>query len=207
MHEPGPWVESMFKHMLRDRGVDIVEEEHEATGDGKTIVHEGPTLAETMKHFHEVSENAVGEVLLHEIALSRGIAQPDWPDGAKIIIDWLVETAGLERDSFRLVDGSGLSRYNLISADSAVKLLQYLHKNKDFKVFFDSLPMEKVNGKDCVSAKGGSMTGVSTISGYLRTDEGRLLAFSLLANGFIGSNDPIKDLRQKVWKELVRYKN
>jgi D-alanyl-D-alanine carboxypeptidase/D-alanyl-D-alanine-endopeptidase (penicillin-binding protein 4) len=204
MHDPGPWVESLFKHLLQERGVEITDVEHDSSHAGKSLVHKGPTLAETMKHFHDKSENAVGEVWLHEIAVAKRAERADWPTGAKLITAWLVDKAGLEAGSFRLVDGSGLSRYNLISADSAVKLLTHMQKNEHFKVFFDSLPKEKVDGKECVYAKGGSMTGVSTISGYLRTGDGRLLAFSLLTNGIIGPSDPIKDLRQDVWKTLVR---
>jgi len=47
------------------------------------------------------------------------------------------------------------------------------------------------------------MSGVSTISGYVDTLGGRRLAFSLLANGFIGSAEPVFDLREKLWKILV----
>jgi D-alanyl-D-alanine carboxypeptidase len=50
------------------------------------------------------------------------------------------------------------------------------------------------------------MSSVSTISGYLQTLAGRQLAFSLLGNGFIGSSEPVRDLRGKVWSILVRYR-
>lgn len=224
MHDPGPWVAGMFTQMLAEEGVSFSPSPRKeaANSNDKTppreIVHEGPTLAETLKHFNHVSENAVGEVLLHEIALARGVKRPDWPDGAKAISEWLVEQAKLEPGSFRYVDGSGLSRYNLISADSSVRLLHYLQQSDDFEPFFQSLPtsevklegVETAGAKDTsteprVSAKGGSMSSVSTMSGYLRTLDGRLLAFSLLANGFIGKNEPVFDLRQQVWRELVRY--
>jgi D-alanyl-D-alanine carboxypeptidase/D-alanyl-D-alanine-endopeptidase (penicillin-binding protein 4) len=225
MHDPGPWVAGMFTRMLAEAGVNfsppsrkaVAEPNDEATA--RELVHEGPTLAEMLKHFNHVSENAVGEVLLHEIALARGVERPDWPEGAKAISKWLVEQAKLEPGSFRYVDGSGLSRYNLISADSSVRLLQYLKQSDDFEPFFQSLPTSEVKLDEAmlagasdqspaprVSAKGGSMSSVSTMSGYLRTLDGRLLAFSLLANGFIGNNEPVFDLRQQVWRELVRYR-
>ncbi len=224
MHDPGSWVAGMFSRMLAEEGVNfsppsrkaVAEPNDEATA--RELVHEGPTLAETLKHFNHVSENAVGEVLLHEIALARGVERPDWPDGATAISKWLVEQAKLEPGSFRYVDGSGLSRYNLISADSAVRLLQYLKQSDDFEPFYQSLPTSEVKLDEAtlagasdqspaprVSAKGGSMSSVSTMSGYLRTLDGRLLAFSLLANGFIGNNELVFDLRQQVWRELVRY--
>ena len=224
MHDPGPWIAGMFSQMLAEEGVNFSPPPRKRVKDAKgestarELVHQGPTLAETLKHFNHVSENAVGEVLLHEIALARGVERPDWPDGAMIISEWLVENAKLEPGSFRYVDGSGLSRYNLISADSSVRLLQHLKQSDDFEPFFNSLPTSEVKLDKAtksaatdkstaprVSAKGGSMSSVSTMSGYLRTLDGRLLAFSLLANGFIGNNEPVFDLRQQVWRELVRY--
>lgn len=225
MHDPAPWAAGLFAQMLVDEGVSFAPPKvakRVAAGDristAVEIVHESPTLAETLKHFHHESENAVGEVLLHEIAIARGVKQPDWSAGAKAIQCWLENNAKLEPGSFRMEDGSGLSRYNLISADSATRLLAHLHDSDDYETFFNSLPTEEVGldesegdaaGKDKttdprVSAKGGSMSSVSTISGYLRTLDGRTLAFSLLANGFIGSKKPIFDLRQQVWRELVK---
>jgi len=224
MHDPGPWVAGMFTQLLAEEGVNYSPSPRKQAAKpndetpARELVHEGPTLAETLKHFNHESENAVGEVLLHEIALARGVGRPDWPDGAKIISAWLVEKAKLEPGSFRYVDGSGLSRYNLISADSSVRLLQHLKQSDDFEPFFASLPTSEVKLDEAeligasdqsttprVSAKGGSMSSVSTMSGYVRTLDGRLLAFSLLANGFIGNNEPVFDFRQQVWRELVRY--
>ena len=57
-----------------------------------------------------------------------------------------------------------------------------------------------------VFAKSGGMSGVSTISGYVRTLDDRWLAFSLLGNGYIGSSAPVRELRGLVWAELVRYR-
>jgi PBP4 family serine-type D-alanyl-D-alanine carboxypeptidase len=212
VNDPGRWTAAVFEQMLRDRGVEFLPGMAGMAGTKPSFVispwvtHDGPPLSETLKHFNHESENAVGEVLLHEIAIEHGVKRPAWPAGAKVISKWLVDKAGLEKGSFRLVDGSGLSRYNLISADSSVRLLKYLHDSAHFDAFFQSLPIEKVDGKPVVSAKGGSMSGVSTMSGYIKTDDGRLLAFSLLANGFLGDNKPVFDLRQCVWRELVRYR-
>ena len=44
-----------------------------------------------------------------------------------------------------MVDGSGLSRYNLISADSSVRLLAMMRKHKHFDVYFRSLRAYKVD--------------------------------------------------------------
>ncbi len=211
MLDPGAWVAGVFNEMLLQRGVQFLEATEASSPlskDASRILSKGQLLAKTLKHFNTVSENAVGEVLLHEIAVAHGVEQPDWPAGAKLITEWLSEQAGLERGSFRLVDGSGLSRYNLISADSSVKLLQFMHTHPHGKVFFAALPTYEVevNGKkkSIVSAKSGGMGAVSTISGYIKTTQGQLLAFSLLANGYTGSAEPVFGLRQDVWKVLAQ---
>ena len=240
MHDPSPWIASVFKRMLEDRGVEVSDKHYVGKSADVTLVsQQGKTLAEAIKHFLKKSENAVGEMLLLKLAETQTEADVSWPVGAKVVTDWLVNTAGLEAGSFRIVDGSGLSRYNLISADSSVKLLVFMKRNEHFEPFFDGLPVYKVElpasggptsggpasggptsgGDDKwdgvplaefdderVFAKPGGMSGVSTISGYIKTLDGRWLAFSLLGNGYIGSSAPVRDLRGKVWAELVRYR-
>ncbi len=221
MHDPFPWIASVFKQMLEERGVKFV------TGCARDELlrhtltsREGENLAEALRHFLKVSENAVGEMVLLKLAETQTDGDVSWPAGAKVITDWLTNTAGLEPGSFRLVDGSGLSRYNLISADSSVKLLAFMKTHKHFAPFFDGLPIYKVplldnetwNNKPIthydpkrVFAKTGGMTGVSTISGYIKTLDNQWLAFSFLANGYTGSSKPVKELRNEIWTELIRY--
>ena len=211
MKDPPAWVAKRLTETLGASGVKV----DPTQGDLPTVVErmlvfDGTKLAETLRHFNNKSENAVGEVLLHEIAIAGGIKRPSWPDGAREITKWLRNTARLEGGSFKLVDGSGLSRYNLISADSSVKLLAFMRRHQHYSTFFEALPAYDVDtgkGKSqkLVRAKSGGMSGVSTISGYAQTLEGRQLAFSLLGNGFIGSGKPVRDLRGKVWRVLVRY--
>jgi D-alanyl-D-alanine carboxypeptidase/D-alanyl-D-alanine-endopeptidase (penicillin-binding protein 4) len=224
MHNPAIWIESVYTHLLRDRGVKVAGIPHDPDNwETRDFQWESPhTLAEALRHFLKVSENAVGEMVLLKLAETHGVTDEiDWPAGAKVISDWLVSTAGLEEGSFRLVDGSGLSRYNLISADSSVRLLAFMKTHEHFHPFFDGLPVYKValpEGEkwggvpvaefepERVFAKPGGMSGVSTISGYVKTLDGRWLAFSFLANGYIGSNKPVIELRNAVWSELVRYR-
>lgn len=235
MHDPPRWIAAVFTQMLLDRGVEVKKTNQTSFVATFPIKHDGKisqmpsikgkTNAEAVKHFLKKSENAVGEMLL--LTLSEKFGEGDkvsWLSGAKVISDWLVDEAGLERDSFRLVDGSGLSRYNLISADSSIRLLTYMkNESEHFEPFFDGLPIYKVTlpgaedgakwgdvplaefEDERVFAKPGGMSGVSTISGYVQTLDGRWLAFSLLGNGYIGSSAPVRDLRNQVWAELVRY--
>ncbi len=223
VHNPGKWVAGMVMAHLANRGIPIepatddvsakraAPDASSAIGNSAignsagmilTATRTSVTLAETLSHFQHESENAVGEVLLHELAVASGIRQPDWQQGAQVISSWLIESAGLEVGSFRIVDGSGLSRYNLISADSSIRLLRHMAQQDHFNAFYASLKKYELDGQPVVAAKSGGMSGVSTISGYLRTHDNRRLAFSFLANGFIGPSKPLIDLRTPLWQAM-----
>ena len=103
VENPAAWVAEEFRKMLIARGVTIATGDQEsAVGQQRTIIYDGVPLSDALKHFNHVSENAVGEVLLHEIAIAHGKSRPGWADGAERISDWLHNEAGLQRGSFRL---------------------------------------------------------------------------------------------------------
>ncbi|MEM7576615.1 MAG: D-alanyl-D-alanine carboxypeptidase/D-alanyl-D-alanine-endopeptidase [Planctomycetota bacterium] len=235
VHDPAKWIGSVVGAMLEARGVEVERDENglmrtaeapyemERSSRLEPVARvEGKPLADAVQHFLRVSENAVGEMLLLHLAEKFAPdGEVSWPAGATVISDWLVNEAGVDPESFRLVDGSGLSRYNLISANSSIQLLDFMDDHEHFAVFFDGLPVYDVQipgqgrwgdvplaefENQRVFAKPGGMSGVNTISGYLDTLDGRRLAFSLLANGYLGSSAPVRDLRGKVWSTLVRYR-
>lgn len=211
MHDPALWAGHVFRQMLLKEGVTVegdVRVTREPTNVRASLVHQGETVAAAIRHFNKTSENAVGEMLLHNMAVNRSKVPATWPEGARIIGDWLVDVAGLQSGSFRLVDGSGLSRYNLINADSSVRLLEFMHAHPHADVYFESLPVYEVelsdgSKRELVHAKPGGMSGVSTLSGYIRTLDGRTLVFSCLGNGYIGSNAPLRDLRSQIFRALA----
>lgn len=214
MHNPSRWVGEVFREMLERQGVSVGGEvrisRYSVGGDAVASSRSVP-LSKAIRHFNKTSENAVGEMLLLHLAMEEKETPTSWSQGATVISKWLVETAGLEEGSFRLVDGSGLSRYNLISAKSSTDLLSFMWKHSNKGVFLDSLPIYSVRLDDDVKAdrervfaKPGGMTGVSTISGYIHTLDDRWLAISFLANGYIGSNEPVIELRNKIFDTLVQ---
>jgi len=96
--------------------------------------------------------------------------------------------------SARLVDGSGLSRGNRASPQAVVRLLEGMRSTPSFPAFFESLAVAGRDGtlrrrmtggaaRGNCRAKTGTLSGVSTLSGYCRTRGGRNLSFSFLMNG------------------------
>ena len=100
----------------------------------------------------------------------------------------------------RWVDGSGLSRYNLFSPQSLVYILNKMQKEFGIKRLKTILPtggegtLKNYYQKDSsyIFAKTGSLSNHTAISGYLYSQKGKLLIFSVIANQFQGSTTQVR---------------
>ncbi|MDR2284760.1 MAG: D-alanyl-D-alanine carboxypeptidase [Sphingobacterium sp.] len=111
-------------------------------------------------------------------------------------------------DQGKWVDGSGLSRGNLISPDEFVKLLTVIYKSNDFERVKRILPHGNEGtlqglyaGYEAnIWAKTGTLADHLGLSGYLKTKKGNNLAFSFLINNFRGN---ASDYRKKMEEILI----
>jgi D-alanyl-D-alanine carboxypeptidase/D-alanyl-D-alanine-endopeptidase (penicillin-binding protein 4) len=214
---PGPWIASLLGRALAANGV-VHEGGLRVTHDGwpheVLMTAESPALREILVHFNRVSENAVGEVLLLNMAAEDGGGPATWPAGARAITGYATSTAGLAADGIRLVDGSGLSRYNLLTAEGFTTLLRHEAGKTGGTTLREVLPIIQVAypegypadaPRDRVRAKTGGMGGVNGLVGYITTIDGRELAFAWLANGFIGPAAPVVQLRDEILGRVVAW--
>ena len=157
-----------------------------------------PPLKEIIKVINKNSENFYSEQLLKTIGLEEeGFGSAD--NGVKAE-DMVFREMGILPEGMNIVDGSGLSRLNLVSPHQIVTLLNYMFKNKYFIPFFNSLPiagvdgtlgkrMKKTKAENNLRAKTGTHIGVSSISGYVYTLDNEPVSFSIIANNY---NVPVK---------------
>ena len=103
--------------------------------------------------------------------------------------------AGIAENDVALNDGSGLSRNDLISANTTVQLLRFMSRHKYFAQFRDALPIAGVDGtlrtrmrgtpaQGNVRAKTGSLSSVASLSGYVTSAAGEHLVFSMMLNNY-----------------------
>jgi len=107
------------------------------------------------------------------------------------------------------VDGSGLSRYNLFTPRSIVKLLQKIYEKMPQERLFNTLAIggkagtvrNQYKGREpFVFAKSGSLANNYSLSGYLRTKSNKILIFSLMNSGFVR---PTVEIRREVERILT----
>ena len=99
----------------------------------------------------------------------------------------------------KLVDGSGLSRSDRFTAAQLTKLLSHMFHHSSSSQFARSLPysgepelrwerrLAQAPYKGNVLAKTGTLSNVSTLSGYAKGRSGKVYAFSILCNGTKGN--------------------
>lgn len=155
------------------------------------------------------SDNFVAEQLLLACAGEKwGLLQQD------TLMQWMLDSVWQLPQRPRWVDGSGLSRYNLVSPLDLSQVLLRMWKMQPPERLLPLFPAGGVqgtlqdwyageNGKAYVFAKTGSMSGVHCLSGYVRCNSGNVLIFSFMHNHFVGSNRDWKTEMQRIL-EMIR---
>lgn len=158
------------------------------------------------------SVNLFAEHFLKHLAWQKtGLGTTE--DGCQFVLDFWKEK-GLNINGFFMNDGSGLSRFNAITASQMCRILNYMKTQSRYADhFFQSLPtagngtLTNFNSAefpiDSFRAKSGSMTRVRCYAGYLKTDSGRDLSFTIMLNNF---SCPMSEATRKIQELLLELK-
>jgi D-alanyl-D-alanine carboxypeptidase/D-alanyl-D-alanine-endopeptidase (penicillin-binding protein 4) len=127
------------------------------------------------------------------------------------IIDSLIIKTNLNYDNYNLADGSGISHYNLVSAELLVSILKYMYQNskENYNILKNSFPIAGIDGTllnrmqnteafKNVYAKTGTLSGVSTLSGYLKTANNHEITFSIFIQNFKGSSKIARSYQDRI---------
>ncbi|PIE50171.1 MAG: D-alanyl-D-alanine carboxypeptidase/D-alanyl-D-alanine-endopeptidase [Flavobacteriales bacterium] len=172
----------------------------------KITVYESPRLEDIIFYTNKRSDNALAEALMKASGFYTYGDQTK-SSGRQAVVEHLTEE-GFHLDGFNYHDGSGLSRKNKVSPIAHAKFLSNLMDEKHFPELFNSLPvggqsgtlrrMFKTTGNGQVFAKTGTLRGVKTLAGYIKTNKGETLVFSLLINNYRGSVSQVKKKMEKI---------
>lgn len=167
-------------------------------------------------NLNKVSDNLSAENTLKTLSAIKRGAPGNAASGIHIVYEFL-SSLGIDTTRFHMVDGSGVSHYNLLTTEMLEQLLESMARRAEiFPLFYQSLPIAGVDGtignrmkqtpaEGNLRAKTGSISGVSSLSGYVKTADGELLAFSIMMQNFIGSSRPYRNAQDKIGALLAGF--
>lgn len=163
------------------------------------------------------SDNIIYDTLFLKVGtLPDAVPVTTWKEAGKRIKRTIHKHYGVDLTHSVIVDGSGLSRYNLITpAQLSTLLVTAYQKTELGKIFFKTLPANGIDGtlsrrmtepemKEKVHAKTGFMTGISTLVGNLTTDSGDTLIIVFMMNDFVGPITPYQNLQDDLCRILAK---
>lgn len=190
----------------------------QAPAGAKTLgtVHSAP-VERLVEQALTMSDNMLAEALARQVAVARHL--PASFAGSAQAVLATVKEAGIDTTGATLVDGSGLSRLDKVPAGTLAAVLRGAADGKlgNAAGLLSGLPVAGFDGTladrgdtdpktypGSVRAKTGTLLGVHALAGTVVTEDGRLLAFALLADGTSGSETAAESALDDVATQLAR---
>lgn len=192
--------------------VDDLDTPVSESGRQVVIRHLSPPLETIAGYLMKASQNFYAETLLK--TMGRVASGTGSESAGRRAVRETLEGWGIPTDAVVVYDGSGLSRYNYVTADAIVAILKRMWTSEEHRgPFVATLP---VGGRDGtlasrmrdtelarhVQAKTGTISNVRSLSGYLDTASGDKLVFSMIANHFTASSAEVDALVERALERL-----
>ncbi|MGM0752711.1 MAG: D-alanyl-D-alanine carboxypeptidase/D-alanyl-D-alanine endopeptidase [Bacillota bacterium] len=219
--EPTGYALDLFKKSLVQSGVHVKQHQGdygETPADAEVLfTKESMPLSDLLVPFMKLSNNTIAETLVKE--MGRVVHHDgSWEKGLEVLEDY-VSIRGLNTDTMRIRDGSGISHVTNIPANELSKLLYSVQQEEWYPIYLNALPvagasnrleggtlrnrMKGTLAEGNVKAKTGTITGATSLSGYVTTKDGKDLVFSIILNNFMASN--LRDIEDKIAVALAEY--
>lgn len=227
IHDPPMFAATVLAETLRRKGLAVsgqvlrdrtVRQQVQQQANGSparfapVAIHETP-LTTVLGRTNKDSMNMYAESLCKRLGFAATGAPGSWENGTAAVGAYLKEI-GVGEEEFRLDDGCGLSKENLISARAITKVLIRDFHGKAREPFVSSLAVAGVDGtledrfrgeyadlRGRVFGKSGYVNGVRSLSGYLQGKDQRWYAFSILMNK-VSAAAQVKVLQEQILKAV-----
>jgi D-alanyl-D-alanine carboxypeptidase/D-alanyl-D-alanine-endopeptidase (penicillin-binding protein 4) len=187
------------------------------TWDGEVLLtHRSPLLSSLGDTLMKLSQNMFAETLLRTIGKRRsgsGTAEAGRTAIREVLTSW-----GVPASEVLMADGSGLSRYNLVTADALVSVLAHVYDEPRLRdAYLNTLPiagragtlaarMKGTVAEGNVQAKTGSFTNARSVAGFVRTADNEPVVFSILANNYGVSPEAVDRVTDAIIVSLAEFR-
>ncbi|CAM5218050.1 D-alanyl-D-alanine carboxypeptidase/D-alanyl-D-alanine-endopeptidase (Penicillin-binding protein 4) OS=Ureibacillus acetophenoni OX=614649 GN=SAMN05877842_102396 PE=3 SV=1 [Ureibacillus acetophenoni] len=210
---------NMFKELLAEAGIEYTHHKvfQAATPNSAQLVSvkESMPLKELLIPYMKLSNNGIADILIKTMGKVKN-HHGSTNAGLKVLREY-GESVGLNMDVWFFEDGSGMSHSNHVSSVAVSDLLYHVQSEEWFNTYLTSLPVaansqrfvggtlrNRLNDPltaEKVFAKTGSLSGVSTLSGYIQASSGNWYIFSVLVQNKSGATTGIDEIVKAIAKE------
>lgn len=210
VQDPTGYATTVFREAMAAQGITVIGKTRwgTATPDAARVLaaHQSMTLSELMVPFLKLSNNGHAEALTKAMG-HKVSGEGSWSAGLAAVRAY-TSAHGMDTATYRQSDGSGLSRFDIIPPDQLTNLLVSVRSEPWFDTWYSALPiagnadrftggtlrsrMRNTPAANNVHGKTGSLTGVSALSGYVTSADGRKLVFSVIENNYLAAASSVR---------------
>ena len=208
-----------LKEILISHGVEVVGKSisGQATDNTQTLVESSIELRELLKEINKHSDNFYAECLFKTLGSVSSGQQGNSFFSTQAILNY-IEDNSIYSTGTTIVDGSGISRFDQVTAAALVGLLEKVYFNiKQFDDFFNSLSIAGVDGtlhkrmvgtsaENNFRGKTGTLNGVSSLAGYVTTADNDDLIVCMMFEFTTGGASKYKKIQDRIIEILADWK-
>jgi D-alanyl-D-alanine carboxypeptidase/D-alanyl-D-alanine-endopeptidase (penicillin-binding protein 4) len=216
INDPVAWTLTIFAECLKRQGI-----RHDGSLKRGAAPQSARELATNFSQpFGEIcrqtlkrSDNVWAEMILLQLG-KHSFGAPGTRSKGLRALDGYLKSAGWPDGGYRLSDGAGLSRYNLLSPTMMTGLLRAMSAEKGYPTLLIGLPTAGIDGtlgnrlrnvaaRGRLRAKTGTLGGVSGLAGFVEGRDGAQYAIAIIANSFTGDPNTQRQLQDALVMTLI----
>jgi serine-type D-Ala-D-Ala carboxypeptidase/endopeptidase (penicillin-binding protein 4) len=220
VENPPLFAAKKLRQKLISYGVEVIGNPISGIADDKArlLVESSIELRELLKETNKSSDNFYAECLFKTLGSVYSGQQGNSFFSTQAILNF-IEDNSIYSAGTKIVDGSGISRFDQVTAGALVGLLEKVYFNiKQFDDFFNSLSIAGVDGtlkkrligtpaENNFRGKTGTLNGVSSLAGYVTTADDDDLIVCMMFEFTTGGANKYKNIQDRIIEILAGWKN
>ncbi len=207
---PSLYCGTVLKEALARNGIKVlgtVKSDTVPSGKPELTWHLSPPLYQLIRNMNKESDNFTAEMIFRHLSADDSSQSNKLAD--------MLKNMGFGQESFRVVDGSGLSRYNLCSPEQLVRVLSDVYNDPALRPeLLVSLPIAGTDGtlsqrlvedeyRGKIRAKTGTLTGVSSLAGFVFAPQNKTYCFAIMFNNYISKANSVRAIQDSILARLI----
>lgn len=179
------------------------------------VNHQSKPLKAIVTEMMKNSDNIIAGALFKKLGQLYTKKPGSWKNGSMAVEKILSNKIGINTSNMRIIDGSGISRFNQVTPNQMMQVLDFAyHHTGTNNDFFSSLPVAGIDGTlkhrmyniaRKARAKTGTMHGVISLAGYTASNAKEPIAFVIIINGNRNSGWAYRELEDKIVTLITQY--